>query len=87
MVSFMLGPLCTRVPLGQGVSWSSEAVWTWWRTPKFASAENLTHVVPSMLSHLSSWRLKHHSHLSSNIVSMYMQNFKSAHFHKLVLQL
>jgi hypothetical protein len=80
MVSFMLGPLCTWVPLGQGVVWASEAAWTWWRTAKSASAENLTHVVPFMVSRFSSGRLKHHSHLLSNVVSIYMQNIKSIHF-------
>jgi len=87
MVRFMLGPLWTWVPLGQRVAWSSEAVWTFRRTAKSASAENLTHVVPSMFSHFSSGRLKHHSRLLTNIVSIYMQNLKSTHFHKLLLQL
>ena len=45
MVSFMLGP-----PLGQGVAWSSEAVWTWRRTAISASAEHLTLSRPCSVS-------------------------------------
>ena len=40
-----------------------------------------------MVSHFSSGRLKHHSHLLSNVVSIYIQNLKSIHFYKLVLKL